>query len=64
MVTTTTYSDTSCLGLKLTDFGMARSVRPGPLTCDAGVNEFKAPEILLGKSHSKVSMRDVGLEWS
>lgn len=55
VVKTTTYVDTSCLSLKLTDFGMARCVRAGPVECDVDVNEFKAPEILLGKSHGKVS---------
>eukprot|EP00903_Cladosiphon_okamuranus_P020574 g18885.t1 len=63
VVTTITYNNTSCLSLKLTDFGMARSVQTGPVQPERGVNVngFKAPEILLGKSHSKpVDMWSLG----
>lgn len=64
VVTTTTYNRSSCRSLKLTDFGMACCVQNGPVDSNGGVNEFKAPEILLGKSHGKVSVSLIATRWS
>lgn len=46
-----------CDSLKLTDFGRARSLDDGRVEWHGQLDEFMAPEMVLGKSHGEVRAR-------